>query len=331
MKDFFRSKKKFLLIVMLMVVTLTGCSVPRGQNGKTYVDAIYTIKDEQVKRGEIDIPKDNKKLQEKYKDYKADDMITIPKTTFGDAIDEGWFNGLIVWPIAYLINFVADFSDAGIGIIVATFLIQLLIFLFSIKSQVASQRMQTLQPEMNKIQAKYAGKTDERSKMAQAQEMQALYSKYKINPFGTLLVTFIQFPVILGMYQATMRAYSVVTGSFQGINLAATPIEGIKLGDYWYAVIFILMVLLQLLSFKMPQWLQERRKKKNHVKEKKYAEPKKQGSGMMGSMNMMMYMSTGMIAIFAINWPLGMSFYWLVNSLARVIQNLVIHKFFIKD
>ena len=53
--------------------------------------------------------------------------------------------------------------------------------------------------------------------------------------------------------------------------------------------------------------------------------------GMMGSMNMMMYMSTGMIAILAINWPLGMSFYWLVNSVARVIQNIIIHKFFIKD
>ena len=264
MKDFFRNKKKFLLVVMLMVVTLTGCSVPRGQNGKTYVNSIYTIKDVQVKRGEVDI--------------------------------------------------------------------QLLIFLFSIKSQVASQRMQAIQPEMNKIQAKYAGKTDDRSKMQQAQEMQALYSKYKINPFGTLLVTFIQFPVILGMYQATMRAYSVVTGSFQGINLAKTPIEGFNLGNYWYVVIFVLMVAFQLLSFKMPQWLQEHRKKKLNIKEKKYAEPKKKGgNGMMGSMNMMMYMSTGMIAIFAINWPLGMSFYWLVNSLARVIQNIVIHKFFIKD
>lgn len=331
MKDFFRNKKKFLLVVMLMVVILTGCSVPRGQNGKTYVNSIYTNNDVQVKRGDVDIP-DDKELQKKYKDYKADDLITIEKTTFSDAMDEGWFNGLIVWPIAFLINFVADFSDAGIGIIAATFLIQLLIFLFSIKSQVASQRMQSIQPEMNKIQAKYAGKTDDRSKMQQAQEMQALYSKYKINPFGTLLVTFIQFPVILGMYQATMRAYSVVTGSFQGINLAKTPIEGFNLGNYWYVVIFVLMVAFQLLSFKMPQWLQEHRKKKMHVKEKKYAEPKKKGgNGMMGSMNMMMYMSTGMIAIFAINWPLGMSFYWLVNSLARVIQNIVIHKFFIKD
>ena len=67
-----------------------------------------------------------------------------------------------------------------------------------------------------------------------------------------------------------------------------------------------------------------------HVKEKKYAEPKKQ-PGMMGSMNMMMYMSTAMIAIFDINWPLGMSFYWLVNSIVRVGQNLLINKCFIKD
>ena len=66
-----------------------------------------------------------------------------------------------------------------------------------------------------------------------------------------------------------------------------------------------------------------------HVKEKKYAQPKQ--SGMAGSMNMMMYMSTGMIAIFAINWPLAMSFYWLVGSVVRVLQNILVHKFFIKD
>ena len=76
MKDFFRNKKKFLLVVMLMVVTLTGCSVPRGQNGKTYVNSIYTNNDVQVKRGDVDIP-DDKELQKKYKDYKADDLITI--------------------------------------------------------------------------------------------------------------------------------------------------------------------------------------------------------------------------------------------------------------
>ena len=53
MKDFFRSKKKFLLVVMLMVVTLTGCSVPRGQNGKTYVNSIYTNNDVQDRKSVV--------------------------------------------------------------------------------------------------------------------------------------------------------------------------------------------------------------------------------------------------------------------------------------
>ena len=329
MKDFFKRKKKLLLVVLLMVVTLTGCTVPRGQSGKTYVDAIITLEEEQVEKQNVDFEKGSE-AEKMYKDLKPTDKITIEPTGFKDAIKEGWFNGLIVYPIAQLINLVANFSDAGVGIIIATLLIQILIFLFSIKQQVGNQRMQSLQPELQKIQAKYAGRTDDRSKMAQAQEMQALYAKYKINPLSTILITFVQFPVILGMYQATMRAYSVVTGSFIGINLAKTPIDGLKEGQIAFGIIFGLMIIFQLLSFKMPQWLEAHRKKKNHVKEKKYAQPKKE-PGMMGNMNMMMYMSTAMIAIFAIKWPLGMSFYWLVSSIIRVVQNLVVHKFFIKD
>lgn len=330
MKSILKGKKKLLLVVMLMMITLTGCSVPRDQQGRTHVEKIITIKETTVVKEKVSTDY-TEEIKEKYKNYKNDDLITIQPTSFGDLMDDGWFDGLIVFPIAQLINWVASFSDGGIGIIVTTLLIQLLIFLFSIKSQVASQRMQTLQPELNKIQAKYAGKNDQRSKMMLAQETQALYSKYKINPFGTIVITFIQFPVILGMYQATMRAYSVVTGNFMGISLVDTPIEGFKGGHIEPVVIFVLMVVFQLVSFKLPQWLQARRKKKSNIKEKKYAEPKNAPKGMMGSMNMMMYMSTGMIAIFAINWPLGMSFYWLVNSVARVIQNVIIHKFFIKD
>lgn len=330
MKSILKSKKKLLLVVMLMMITLTGCSVPRDRSGKTYVKSIITLKEETVEKKIVSTDY-NEEVKKEYKDLKDTDLITLKPTSFGDMMDEGWFEGLIVFPIAQLINLAAGFTDGGIGIIAATLLIQLLIFLFSIKSQVASQRMQTLQPELNRIQAKYAGKNDERSKLMMAQETQALYSKYKINPFGTIVITFIQFPVILGMYQATMRAYSVVTGKFAGISLVNTPIQGFNAGHYAAMVIFVLMVLFQLISFKLPQWLQEHRKKKNHVKEKKYAEPKNAPKGMMGSMNMMMYMSTGMIAILAINWPLGMSFYWLVNSIARVIQNIIIHKFFIKD
>lgn len=336
MKRIFKNKKKMLAICAFLLVSLTACTTPRNQSGQTYVDSIITLDETEVKRSQIGIPESSKLYSEeelnKLEAMSGDEVITIPPTKFTDTLDEGWFYGLIVWPLAQLLNLIGGFSDAGVAIIVVTFLIQLLTFVFSIKSQVSAQKIQMLQPEMNRITAKYAGKTDDRSKMMQAQEMQALYAKHKINPFGSILITFIQFPIILGMYQATMRASTVVIGSFAGINLSINPMEGgITNGNWAYLAIYGLMIVFQLVSFKLPQWLQERRKKKSGVKIKKYAEPKKSQTGMAGSMNMMMYMSTGMIAIFAIQWPLAMSFYWLVGSIARVIQNVVIHKFFIKD
>lgn len=331
MKQFFKAKKKLLLIMMFMLIALTGCSSPRGQSGKTYIDSIITLQEEKIERKHVDFKPDSEE-EKLYSKLGDEEIIVLEKTTWGDAMSEGWFHGLIVYPIAQIINIVAGFSDAGIGIIVATFLIQLIIFLFSLKQQVSAQRMQELQPELLKIQAKYEGRTDDNAKMMQAQEMQALYNKYKVNPLGSLVVTFVQLPIILGMYQATMRAYAVVDGSFLGINLAKSPLDGFKGGEnaIWYILIFVLMIAFQFLSFKIPQWLGERRKKAKKIKEKKYAQPKN-GNNTQSSMNMMMYSNIIMVALFAINWPLAMSFYWLVGSVIRVVQNIVINKFFIKD
>lgn len=330
MKQFFKNKKKLFIVMMLMAITLTGCSSPRGESGKTYVNSIITLEDVEVERQHVDF-KPNSEEAKKYENYGPTDLIKIEKTNWMDVMDEGWFHWLIVYPIAQLINFVAKFSDAGVGIIIATLLIQILIFLISLKQQVSSQRIQELQPELLKIQAKYEGRTDDNAKMMQAQEMQALYTKYKVNPLGSLVVTFVQLPIILGMYQATMRAHAVVNGSFLGINLAKSPLEGIKTPDWiWYIVIFLLMILFQFLSFKIPQWLAARRKKAKNIKEKKYAQPKNANNGQM-NMNMVMYSNIIMISLFAINWPLAMSFYWFVGSVIRVAQNIVINKFFIKD
>ncbi len=324
MKKFFKNKKKWMIVAMLLLVTLVGCGSPRGQSGKTYLDQVITMEDTSVTKSQIDLKEKTEEF-EMYKDYADDQKIEIKATTFSDMMDEGWFSAFIIYPIAQLINIIASFTDAGVGIIAVTFLIQLLVFIFSIRSQIATQKMQMIQPELQKIQAKYAGKTDERSKMAEAQEMQNLYAKHKINPFGTILVTFIQLPIILGMYQATMRAYSVLTGSFLGINLSNTPKWGIFNLEISYIVVFALMILFQFLSMKTPQWLQARRKKQMKIKEKKYL---KQDNSGMPNPNTMNYMMIIMVAVFAINWPLAMSFYWLVGSVFRVVQALVIDKFF---
>lgn len=43
MKKFFKNKKKLLFICLLLMVSLTACSSPRGSDGKTKVNEIIGI------------------------------------------------------------------------------------------------------------------------------------------------------------------------------------------------------------------------------------------------------------------------------------------------
>lgn len=330
MKKFLQEKSKIIFLCLFIVMTCTACSNPRGTDGKTKVDEIIASEQIEVKKSLVNVTEiEDKKLSNEYKKLNDDDMITIEPTTFSEAIADGWFDGLIVWPIAQIINTIASYTDAGVGIIVTTLLIQLIVFMFTRKSQMSSQRMQEIQPEMQKIQNKYKDKTDDRSKMMMYQETQNLYKEYDIHPFGSILVMFIQLPIMMGMYYATMRAASVVYGSFFGLPFSGTPIDGFTQMQFGYIIIYVLMIVCQLLSMKMPQILKKIQDKKDHVKEKKYAEENQ--NSMMNTMNTTMYFSTAMIAFLYISWPIAMSFYWLVSSLIRIIQSVLLHKFMNKD
>ena len=274
--------------------------------------------------GEVTNNHEMKKLKKEIKKNIKDGQYTIQPTTFKNSMSKGWFEGLIVWPIAQIINLISSKTDAGVGIILTTLLIQMLVFVFTRKSQMSTQRMQEIQPEIQKIQNKYKDKTDERSKMQMAQEMQNIYQKYDIHPFGSMLITFIQLPIMMGMYYATMRSVSVVSGSFMGISLAGTPLDGFKAFDIAYISIYVLMVIFYIVSMKLPQWLKKWQDKKDNVKVKKYAQ--NDGNPMANSMNMYMYFMTAMICIMYISWPMAMSFYWLVSSVIRVCQSLILHK-----
>ncbi len=46
---------------------------------------------------------------------------------------------------------------------------------------------------------------------------------------------------------------------------------------------------------------------------------------MASTMNTTMYFSTALIAVMYLNWPIAMSFYWLVSSVIRSIQQLILH------
>ena len=324
-----RSKWKILFLCGFVLMGLAGCSAPRGTDGKTKVDQIIASEKIEIPKSQVNTTEiGDETLKKEYGKLKDSDTITIEPTGFGATLSQSWFDGLIVWPIAQLINVFASWTDAGVGIILATLLIQLVVFAFTYKSQLASQRMQEIQPELTRIQNKYKDKTDDRSRMLMAQETQKIYQKYDIHPFGTILVTFIQLPIMMGMYYASMRASAVVYGSFLGTSLSETPIEAFKsLGtgsvQWGPIIIYLLMIVMQIVSLKLPQWLKKYDDKKNGVRRKKYL--KENDNPMASTMNMTMYFTTAMIAFMYLSWPIAMSFYWFVSSCVRSLMQLYMH------
>lgn len=323
MKKTLLEKFRILFLCLLVAMSLSACSNPRGADGKTKLDQIIALKEETLNVDQINIQDiSDEQLKEEIISSKQT-TVTIPATTWASSWKKGWFDGLIVWPIAQMINLFASFTDAGWGIILATLIIQLLIFAFTYKSQISQQRMQEIQPQMTRIQNKYAGKNDERSKMLMAQEMQKLYADNDIHPFGSILMMFIQLPVMMGMFYATMRAVTTVYGSFMGMPLSETPLQGFQNLQWGPITVYVLMIVMSLLQMQLPKWLS---KLSGKDKPKNYADRKaEENNPMTSTMNMTMYMTTGLIAFMYISWPIAMSFYWLVSSIIRAGTTVLSH------
>lgn len=88
----------------------------------------------------------------------------------------------------------------GLTIILAIIIVKLITLPLNIKQIKTTKVLQKIQPELQKIQAKY--KSDPQK---QQQQMLQLYKDYKINPLSGCLPTFIQLPILLLFFQLFLR------------------------------------------------------------------------------------------------------------------------------
>lgn len=97
-------------------------------------------------------------------------------------------------------------GDFGIAIILFTILVRFITYPLTIQQLKGAQGMQEMQKskEWQELQKKY--KND---KQKLQQEQMRLYKEMGINPLGSCLPTLIQFPIIIGLYQAIIRALAV--------------------------------------------------------------------------------------------------------------------------
>ncbi len=284
MKRLFKNKKiRYLLMVVILIVLVAGCTKITDDKGVI--------------------------LEEK---------IIFLSTTFGEMMkNEGWFNGLLVWPVAFLINYLTPLLGVGAAIVAVTVGVNVLTFGLTVQSTISSQKMQIVQPELTKIQEKYRDKKDQPSQMKMANEMNALYAKHGIKPFGAILNLFIQIPIMIAMYQAVQRAEAVVHAKFMGVELVNSPAWGFKNQTYILVIIFVLMIVTQFLSMKLPQMLAKKRQekiRKGRPDEKPPANPQAA----------MTYGMLAMIGFLAVNWPTAMSLYWMITSIVNIAKTYFI-------
>jgi len=110
-------------------------------------------------------------------------------TAFNAVIYNPLYNGLI-----FLIG-VVPYADVGIAVIILTILVKVALFPLAHKVAHMQVKMRELAPKMDELKEKY--KDD---KQEQTIKMMALYKEHKVRPFLSILVVFIQLPIILGLY-----------------------------------------------------------------------------------------------------------------------------------
>lgn len=226
-------------------------------------------------------------------------------------LDLGFFDALIVWPLAQLINFFSQYVGVVGAIAIITILVRLVTFRSTLQSQIMSQKMQQLQPKIAQIQEKYKGRTDQQSQMQMYAETQSLYKKHDIKMGKMFLPQLLQLPVIMALWSAVNRAESVLNGTFLGHNLFISPQEGMAQGQIFYYILFALVVLVNAVAVLLPGYLAKK-------KAKKYPNQRQtpqQGKGMM-------YFMVGLMAWIGLTLSSAMSIYLIISNLIQIATTL---------
>jgi YidC/Oxa1 family membrane protein insertase len=118
------------------------------------------------------------------------------------------FNTGLYNPIYNLLVFLIDIipgGDVGLAVIFLTIIVKLILFPVSFGAVKTQMKMKLVEPELKKIQETYKDKKEELAKATFE-----VYRKNKINPFSSIIILFIQIPVIFALYFAIWKGLPVI-------------------------------------------------------------------------------------------------------------------------
>ena len=248
---------------------------------------------------------------------------------------------------ATLLSFFYDLvPDYGVGIMLLTVAVMLLVTPLTLKGTRSMMELQMHQPELRRIQTEFR---DDRQKMNE--ELMKFYAEHGVNPVGGCLPMLIQLPVFIILYnvvQGLTRRTSLLDsvlaqgdgslgGTFDpkyldqtsalyqdlhesremvafGIDLARTPVQAMQdgLGTAWP---YLLLVI--------------------GIAATSYIQQKQIQGRSSGQINPQMQMITRVMPImfvfFSLNFPAALAVYWCTSGLWRIGQQYIIGKHIYTD
>ena len=131
------------------------------------------------------------------------DLLRRVDPKLSQLIDWGWY-GVIAKPLFLAMHWVNDnlVHNYGWSIVLITIVINVVLLPLRLKSMKSQRKMQSLQPQLAAINAKYKGLSMRDPKKAeQNQEVMAFYKKEGVNPMGGCLPMVVQLPLIYAFYK----------------------------------------------------------------------------------------------------------------------------------
>ena len=299
--------KKRLAILILLVVLLSGCTkrttITNDDNStKSYVTNIL------CKPESEELVKAYTKLgNETNVDYMGE-LPECKNLKINSGGYEGLWTSLFVKPLAWLILKIGLIvKNYGLAIMIMGLFLRAALYPISKKSTNMSENMKKAQKEMEKIEKKYQGKDDKDSMMAKSQEMMLIYKKYDINPLASCLFAFLQMPIFFAFLEAVYRVPAFFEKNFLVFNLGTTPLEGFKVGNYWYILLVLLIIGCTYFSFKNMNTAGADENQQRQMK--------------IMSISMVVF-----ISIMSFSLPTSIALYWIVSSGFTIVQNYVLKK-----
>lgn len=194
----------------------------------------------------------------------------------------------------------------------------------------ASRRMQLIQPEIQKIQKKYKGKSDPESRQAMTQETMEVYRRTGTNPFASCLPILLQSPFFFGLFRVLNGLGGIANGSKDPVGpltkavasqAESATIFGAQLSDKFIGahttatqVVTVLLIIGMSVSTFTTQRQLMTKNMPAAALDNPFAKQQK----------VLLYILPIFFAISGVNFPIGVLIYWCVTNIWSMCQQLYV-------